>query len=285
MTRGFNIRLVLSILWVALVAGYWIWAAISFSGLYRWLAEWQIAQFGGYYERATATLPALLMAGPALTYLRRRSQHAQAQAAAELGPAVAEGRRLRRQVWGTVAFGLVAMSVGAGAFLLSQGVPDGSGPAMMFDAATLGSGPVPQDRVTIRGEVDPEASVALVETRGVTSHNAVYAGFRPEGENAKDAPIRLFIERSAGSGPMVDQGFLPDQTGFLVENGLPDQAQREFEARGIRLASPYYVLRTSRTARRDNYYIVAAIAGFLGFVCLLVAGIMAIQGRALLRRA
>ena len=128
-------------------------------------------------------------------------------------------------------------------------------------------------------------SVAMVETRGVTTHNAVFAGFRPEGEKAKDAPIRLFIERSTGSGPIVDQAFLPDQTGFLVENGLPDLALREFETRGIRLASPHYVLRTSAGARRDTYYIVAAVAGFLGFVCLLVAGIMAIQGRALLRRA
>jgi len=285
MKRGGNLPLVLSILWVALVGGYWFWAAISYSGLYRWLAEWQIAQFGGYYERATAILPAMLMAAPALTHLRRRAQIAEAEAAAQLGPAVAEGRRLRRSVWGTAAFGLVAMLVAGGVYLYSLGVPDGSGPAVPFDAATLGSVPVPQDRVAIRGEVDPEASVAMVETHGVTERNAVFAGFRPEGENAKDAPIRLFIERSTGSGPMVDQAFLPEQTGYLVENGLPDLALREFETRGIRLASPHYVLRTSAGARRDTYYVVAAVAGLLGFVSLLVAGIMAIQGRALLRRA
>lgn len=286
MKRDGTIRLILSILWVTLVAGYWFWAAISFSGLYSWLAEWQTAQFGGYYERATAILPALLMAAPALVYLRRRAEVAQAEAAAQLGPEVAEARRLRRSVRGTAAFGLVAILVGAGAYLLSLNVPDGSGPAVPFDAATLGSGPVPQDRVTIRGEVGSEASLALVETRGITTHNAVYAGFRPEGESAKDAPIRLFIERSTGSSePTIGQGFLPDQTGFLVENGLPYPALREFEARGIRLASPYYVLRTSAGARRDNYYVVAAVAGFLGFVCLLVAAMMAFQGRALLRRA
>jgi hypothetical protein len=286
MKREGTIRLILSGLWVALVAGYWAWAAISFSGLYRWLAEWQVAQWGGYYERATATLPALLMAAPAFVYLRRRAENAQAEAAAQLGPEVAEGRRLRRSVRGTAAFGLVAILVGAGAYLLSLSVPDGSGPAVPFDVATLGSGPVPQERVTIRGEVDPEASVAVVETRGVSSRNAVYAGFRPEGESAKDAPVRLFIERSTGSSePTIAQGFLPDQTGFLVENGLPDPALREFEAQGIRLASPHYVLRTSAGARRDTYYVVAAVAGFLGFVCLLVAGLMAFQGRAVLRRA
>jgi hypothetical protein len=279
-------KLILSGLWVALVAGYWGWAAITYSGLYRWLADWQVAQWGGYYERGTAILPALLMAAPALTYLRRRSEIAQAEAEAELGPAVAEGRRIRRAVWGTAGFGLVALLVGGGAFLLSQNVPDGSGPAAPFDAASLGRVPLPKDRVTIRGEVDPEASVALVETRGVTSRNAVYVGFRPEGENAKGAPVRLFIERSTGSSaPTISQGFLPQQTGFLVENGLPEPALREFAARGIPLASPHYVLRTSPGARRETYYVVAAVAGFLGFVCLLVAGIMAFQGRALLRRA
>jgi len=169
---------------------------------------------------------------------------------------------------------------------LSQNVPDGSGPATPFDAATLGSASLPSGLVTIRGDVDPEASVALIETRSGSSRGVVYAGFHPEGEDAKAAPVRLFIERSTGSGtPTVSQGFLPDQTGFLVENGLPDAALRDFEARGIRLGSPHYLLRTSRGARRDTYYVVAAVAGFLGFVCLLVAGIMAIKGRALLRRA
>jgi hypothetical protein len=286
MKREGTVWLILSGLWVTLVVAYWVWAAIGFSGLYRWLAEWQIAQFGGYYERATATLPALLMAAPAIAYLRRRAAVAQAESAAQLGSEIAEARRIRRSVRGSAAFGLVAILVGAGAFLLSQGVPDGSGPAVPFDAATLGNGPVPQDRVTIRGEVDPEASVSVVETRGVTSHNAVYAGFRPEGESAKGAPIRLFIERSTGSSaPTVAQGFLPDQTGFLVENGLPDPALREFEARGISLASPHYVLRTSPNARRDIYYVVAGVAGIMGFIFMLTAGIIAIRDRAKLRRA
>jgi len=286
MKREGTIRLILSGLWIALVTAYWAWAAISFSGLYRWLAEWQIAQFGGYYERATATLPAILMAAPAIAYLRRRSEAAEAEAAAELGSEVAEARRIRRSVWGSAGFGLVAMLIGLGAFLLSQGVPDGSRPAVPFDAAALGSGPIPQDRVAIRGEVDPEASVAIVETSGVTTHNAVYAGFRPEGESAKGAPVRLFIERSTGSSaPTVSQAFLPEQTGFLVENGLPDTAVREFAARGIALASPHYVLRTSAGARRDIYYVVAGVSGVMGFIFMLVAGIIAIRDRAKLRRA
>jgi hypothetical protein len=286
MSKSGSVWLVLSGLWVALVAGYWGWAAINYSGLYRWLAEWQIGHIGGYYERATAILPALLMAGPALTYLRRRAQVAQAEAAARLGPDVAEGRRIRRSIWGSLAFGLAALLVAGGAFLLSQNVPDGSGPALPFDAASLGSGPVPEGRVAIRGAVDPEASVAVTETRSMTSRNAVYAGFRGDGENAKEAPLRLFIERSTGdSAPTVMQSFQPEQTGFLVENGLPDPALREFEARGIRLASPHYVLRTSPGARRDIYYVVTGIAGVFGFICLLVAGIIAIRDRALLRRA
>jgi hypothetical protein len=285
MSKSGSVRLIVSGLWVSLVVGYWIWAVVNYSGLYRWLAEWQIAQFGGYYERATAILPALLMSGPALVYLRRRAENAQAEAAAQLGAEVAEGRRLRRSIWGTAAFGLVAILIGGGAFLLSQSVPDGSGPATPFDAATLGSAPLPSGLVAIRGEVDSDASVIVTETRSGSSRGTAYAGFRPEGENAKEAPIRLFVERSTGSGPpTMSQGFLPEQTGFLVENGLPDAVVRELEGRGTRLASPYYVLRTSAGARRDTYYVVAAVAGFLGLVCLLVAGIMAIQGRAVLRR-
>jgi hypothetical protein len=287
MKREGSIWLILSILWVALVSGYWLWAAISFSGLYRWLAEWQTAQFGGYYERATAILPALLIAGPAIVYLQRRAAVAKAEADAQLGPVVAEGQRLRRQVKWSAIFGVFAMLVGAGAYLLSLNVPDGSGPAVPFDAATLGSGPVPRERVTIRGEVVPEAGISVVETRAITTRSAVYAGFRPEGEaGGKNAPIRLIVERETGGGtPTVNQAFLPEQTGFLIENGLPDQALREFAAQSIPLASPHYLLRTSPGARIDIYYIVAALAGFFGFVCVLVAGMMAFQGRAILRRA
>jgi hypothetical protein len=44
------------------------------------------------------------------------------------------------------------------------------------------------------------------------------------------------------------------------------------------------VLITREGGGRDTYYIVAALAGFLGLVCLIVAGIMAVQGRRLMER-
>ena len=107
--------------------------------------------------------------------------------------------------------------------------------------------------------------------RGADERLIFYAGFRLEGED-KDAPLRLFVERNAPAPEALTtlQAFLPEQTGYLVENGLPDEALAELRARGVEVASPHWVLKTGDLARREPFYIAAALGGFVGLVCLLV---------------
>ena len=71
-------------LWVGLVAAYLAWGAATYSGLYRWLAELQLAQSGAYYQGWTAMVPGFVLATPALLYIKRHSQIA--EASAERGP-------------------------------------------------------------------------------------------------------------------------------------------------------------------------------------------------------
>ena len=42
-----KLLIALSVLWIAVVGVYMIWGVFNYAGLYRWLAEWQIAQWGG----------------------------------------------------------------------------------------------------------------------------------------------------------------------------------------------------------------------------------------------
>ena len=275
--------LAISWLWLAIVIGYSIWGAVTFSGLYRWVAELQIDRLGGYSEKWTAILPGMLLAAPALWYLRRRAAIA-AAAAPRSGPG-AEAQGARRMALVLGAIGLVSALVGAGAFLISQSVPDGSEPAMPFDAATLGTAPAPAGRVVIRGEADPAVTTGVTETGRINTRATIYAGFRADGE-AKGAPIRLFIERDFGDSAdaATDQFFLPEQTGYLVEDGLPALAMHDLEARGIQVARPNYVLRTHALSRRDVYYVVAGLGGFFAVLLLAMAGALALRARLVARR-
>jgi hypothetical protein len=268
--------LALSWLWVAAVIGYMIWGAFAYAGLYRWLAELQLVQWGGYYRKWTAALPGILLSLPALAYIGHRTR---VRGAAEAASPVAQARTIGRTARYTMVLGLVGMLIGGGAFAISLTLPDGSEPAAPIDGARLGSGPAPAAKVRIRGTDDPSARIQYLQ-RGADERIIFHAGFRLDGEG-KDAPLRLFIERNAPGPEALTtlQAFLPEQTGYLVENGLPEGALAELRGRGLQVASPHYVLRTGDLARREPYHIVAAVAGFTGLVCLLVGFAGSLQAR------
>lgn len=275
-----GLLMTLSGVWIALVAGYMIWCLINDAGLYRWLADLEVAQFGGYYPKWTAILPALLLCSPALWYLRRQAEIA--QATQPTGPA-ADGARLGRSARNLAMIGVATGLIGTGAYVWSQTLPDGSEEAVPFNVSVLGTGaPVPTHKIRITGDVDPDATTGVTESGGAVDNATMYAGFRAEGAaGAKDAPLNLFVERRMGGSAdaAVLQGFMPDQEGYLVENGLPSLALRDLETRNIRIATPHYVLRPGNTTRRDPYYIAAALGGLLCAVCLILALITGIKAR------
>jgi hypothetical protein len=282
--RG-NLWLAASWAWLLLLFAYFIWGLVGERGLYGWLVDWQVQRWGYYHPALTGGIPILLLGAPALWYIRRRDAERRALEAAQ-GPA-GEARRFGRNARTFSLAGLVCLAVAAGAVMLSRSAPDAYAPPVPFDAATLGAGPVPEGRVQVRGEIDPDAGTGVVESGRSLDRTTYYVGFRPDGA-PKDAPLALFIARSAGSGadPATAQGFYPEQDGWLVENGLPPLARRDLESRGIGIADPHWVLDPGGGATpRDTYYIIAFVAGLVGFA-LLVAGFAAfLQARRRLRAA
>jgi hypothetical protein len=268
--------LALSWLWIAVVAGYMAWGAIYEAGLMRWLSAWQLDHWGVYYPERTAFVAGFLLAAPAFWFIRRRAVIARAREGS--GPG-AEARRTGRSARNAAIAGVLAALVAGGAFALSQCVPDGSEKATPFDGARLGDGPAPVGKVRIAGQIEPEARTDYSET-GARPRVVHYVGFRPDGV-ARDAPLRLFVERNVEGREQLRtvQAFLPEQTGYLVENGIPPLALRSLEAQGVRVASPHYLLRTGDLARREPYYITAAVAGLLALACLVVAAIGGLQAR------
>ena len=275
--------LILSWLWVLAVGAYMTWSLFAFEGLYRWLAEWQMDHWGQYYRKATAVLPGLILALPGLAYI---GHWARARRKLADGSKAAQARIIGRNAKVTLVIGLIGLVVGGTAFWLSQGLPDGSEPAQPLDLAQLGSGPAPRTKVRIEGRLDPGASTGVARG-GVEDTVTYYAAFRAD-DDAKNAPVRLFIERATRPEDLNTlQGFMPEQTGYLVENGVPERALAELRQRGVAVTSPHYLLQTRAGSFREPYYITAALAGFIGFVCLIIgiAGLLQARRRAWLSTA
>lgn len=278
MEQGHNKALILvSALWIAAVSAYMGWGAINHSGLYRWLADLQIAQSGGYYPRWTGILPALLLSAPAIWVLRRAAERGEDEQAAA-GPA-GEGQRLAKGARNMGISGVVVGIAAIGAFIFAQSLPDGSEPAQPFNLSALGGGgPVPSHKISIRGTVDEEGTTGVTESGQGSERNVMYAGFRPD-DAPKDAPLSLFVERNMGGNATVLQGFLPEQEGYLVENGLPALALADLEARGVRIARPHYLLRPPGDGPRTPFYAAAAVGGLLAIFLLIVAVVAALRAR------
>jgi len=254
-----------------------LWGMVTYAGLYRWLAELQIERSGEYYSELTAVVPGFILAAPALWYIRIQLQIR--KALEETGPAV-EASRTRRTAKIMAVAGVVLGLASAGAYTLSQQVPDGSEAALPLNAANLGPTPLPKSKVAMLGDVDPDASSAVSETGRYLDSNTIYIGFRPKGSLAAE-PVRFFLERHVGGsdGLATAQMFAPEQTGYLIENGVPALAIQDLEKNGIVIASPHYLLRTGDDALREPHYVTAGLTGVMAFAFLLVAAIWAFKGR------
>jgi hypothetical protein len=281
--RTQRLLLILSWLWLLAVGGYMIWSTLEYEGIYRWLAEWQMEHWGQYYRKATAAFPFFILGLPALAYLGHLSR---ARNQLSANSVAAQARTTGRTARIAFVIGLLGIIVGGIAFWLAQGQPDGSEAAVRFDLARLGSDPVPQTRVRIEGRLDPDASTGVARG-GVEDTVTYYAAFRA-GDEAKGAPVRLFIERATRPEDLNRmQGFMPEQTGYLVENGVPERALAGLRQRGVAVASPHFLLKTRAGSFRDSYYVTAALSGFIGLVCLIVgiAGFLQARRRAWLATA
>lgn len=270
-----NKSLVWAWLWVAGVVGYMLWSMLSFTGLYRSLAEMQIARWNKYYEFATLGIPLLALAGPALSWIRREKM-----AGARVGGVPDKAAAMRSLARTLFVIGVVFALASFATWKYSQSLPDGSEPAEPIDLAAIAQGQIPITKIALKGKVLPDISVTVGEKSRTIDINTTYVGFLPEGAAANE-PVRVFVERYIGASANLGttQAFMPQQTGYLVANGLPPLAILDLKRRGVALASPVYLLRPGSVARREPFYIVASLCGLMGFTTFAVGGIVLFQRR------
>lgn len=283
MPQNSSLRFWLALGWMALVIGWAWWEYSHYSGLYRWLAEWQIEKWGGYEKMWTAAIPAFILMIPAFRVLRERELLNQASLIAGDDPVPI----LRRVRTGMLICGVVLTLVAGGAWLYSQQLPDRSDPPVTVDLAALGDAAPPAGSAIFAHAV-PDTGRALQMEEAFRSrsadidHQTIYVPVLAEGA-AQDAPVRFFIDRASYAftdsqeAPRVNVFLADHMQGVLVENGLPADVVAAFEKQGLPIASPHYLMTTNSVGGRQNYYITAALAGFGAFILFLLSAVQSVS--------
>lgn len=278
--------MILCWLWIAVVAAYMIWGWTQYSGLFKWLAELQTARFGKYFPAMTAMIPGFVMAGSALSWLGKQSR---AAIAGQDGPfdLVANARRNARIA---LVLAPVCALIAAGAYLLSTRLPDDNGLPARVDIAALGDAAPPLGHVTLIGMIDTDRATGMTEDKKAQTDESFYVPVMAktaDGRIDTGMPVRFFIEREthlyAGEA-QTQQAFIGDQSGMLVENGLPGELLDLYAKNGVTLAEPHYLLVSSAEDVATPYYVVAALGGFFAIILLIIGPIMVASARKMARQ-
>ncbi|HSU16428.1 hypothetical protein [Longimicrobium sp.] len=230
------------VVWMA-VTLYW---AITYSGPYRWLSEWQMRQFGHYLQFVSMGVPLLAGWGATALVLRRVLP-----ARLHAGDASAGARTLVERF-----DGLLGAKAGAAAiFLLFAGLAL----HVRNEAASYGvlrqvtaddmAGPVASRWVEITGWPDTRS---VTETKNGDEH--VYFGLRSARDAADDALVPVFVEgrpeeladrvRRNMDGSVTIRG--------LVWRSMEAPVRRYMEEQGVKLALDPWVLNPLQTPEQQG---------------------------------
>lgn len=262
--------LVLCWAWIVFCAAYLAYGYATYSGLYRWLAALQISLVDRYVIALTGIVPFLLLSAPALSILRRHYLAGRDENGA-VGPS-AKAARARRSAIVLVAIGALCFILSGATFLIGQSNAVPAGSPVNVDLNALGTGPLPEGRVTLRGNVLVDRGVTTITQGSWQTSENFYAPVV-----ANDQPVagpggyRIFVARStvrSGRQPALRQTFIGTETGILIRGGLPAEVRAILTQSGVRIAEPHWLL-SPPSAASDTYYTAAATAGLIGLILLI----------------
>jgi len=280
----------LAIVYAAAVAAYVVYGWVSYAGLYRWFAEWQMAQFGYYNGRITLLVPllALLLIGAGIGRVLGISvpfATRPASAPTRARPASGLGR-------GLAILGLAAIVVAAGAGALGY---QKSMRANVSEVVDLSAHQVPQST---------HLRLTAVARPGLLTQFRIKAGgfdqtdtFLPltAADWKQGDPVVYFLKTNISAYLLPNGGgvimlnrttapFAITEEGVLLRDDLPGPIAELYRKDGIALGAPVFVLDAiNKAADVTIYWMVAAGGGVAGFFLLVTAAALA-QRQRLLRR-
>jgi hypothetical protein len=278
-----TVRRSLAIVWVIGAFLVMLWCWMSFSGPYRWFAEWQMQQFGSYELKLTLFGPLIVLLIPVGFLVGWGPLAGSRGTTPEVR--VANARRNARTI---ALLGLAALAIGAaggGLGYLKLQTPL-THADLVLNAGTEVSPAA--DLVTVTAIARPDLIVSYEETiAGVTNQWSFVPLVAPAWRHGD--PIRYLLKTNqtgwsppAGTGGssmphMLVSGNPPfrmiTEPSVLAQHGLPGAVQVEYEKAHIPLDPTVAVVEQSEAEVFTPYWITAGIGGLIGF-CLLVGGLI-----------
>jgi hypothetical protein len=261
------------------LTAYW-WA--TYSGLYRLLAEWQLARSGAYGVELTGAFTALALLVPALVIIAiigASREGERGQTHSDRLVAEDKARRDRINAWirehrrrvTALAGGAVGAVWGAG--MIASGLL--AGPRVPLDVAALEAGATPPGRyVELTGRILPAQAVAVSTSRGGEML------FVPV-VSAPGAPVRVYLKTSVDWARSHRRDIASRRyQGLFDARALPGVAVTSFTDRGQPPAESYWVLNVHNTpAKQINDGGIMVVLG------LVIAGVAALVWLMKSRRA
>ena len=252
--------------WGALALVFLIWEGLIYSGLVRWVAEWEFANLGAYYPGATLLVLVLLIASPLMLlafWARRRQRRDLAAAPFDPRVLLSQMRRFAR-VFTAVAAGLLGLSATAMLYAFAT-EPAARTPRLV----TLGrdDGGLPASvAAVLRGDVLADRQVTYVSDVILARSLIRLAPIVPAGQRPQ--VLRFFVQLETPNPPR-GAGF----SGVLRRGALPGAVATLYRGAGYRVADDAYVLFRDDDQHARPYYTLALQLAWAGLAAGLIAGI------------
>ena len=278
-----SVRRILGLIWAIGMFALMLWGWASYSGPYRWAAEWQLAHFGSYAEKITIFGPLIVLLIPAGFLGGWGPLIPPAVTTPEVR--VANARRNARIV---AVLGVVALAIGAVGGAL--GYQKMNTPPTRADLVLVtGAEPAPDaDLVTVTGIALTDLIVGYTETIGGSTHHWSFVPLVAQGWRSGE-PIRVLLRTNqtawmppAGTDGsrmprMLQHGNPPfrmtTQPSVLKRHALPGIVRAEYEKAHIPLDPSIAVAEQSVSEVYAPYWMTAAGGGLVG-ICLLMTGLI-----------
>jgi hypothetical protein len=251
--------------WCGASFGYGLYAWLSYSGPFRWLADFEIEHFGSYQERLTAiavSLMTLVLSAPLFflidRVIRRRPS---LQPAPMTAVPIGKGPVTKTQVRAILVLGLGAIVVAACAGVLGYRKLQ---EPVTFEPLNLADGIQPRSsHFELTGMAVPSMQIAFTG-RDITT---TYMPLVPPQWHKGD-PVVYFLSRDGDHLDSDSHSFQIRQQGVLIRDDLPGAVASRYEKHGIKLGTPPMVLYTAEHDDLIPYWITAALGGCFGLFLL-----------------
>jgi hypothetical protein len=278
------IGLALTVVWTPVASIYTFYAWITYTGLYRWLAEWHMEGTGRYSPTETLfDLLGLLIGPPVAVILllnklgvlpdEPAAQRTTVPAAkAPVSPAAAVPARCARTLERTVIgilVALAAIAVGSGSIWYEQSQEPTS-----YESVNLDDRRAPRSsNVELTGTVRADLIIEFEEEHEKYTYVPLTSADWRKGQ-----PITYFVMLHYAAEPETLPATMT-QKGLLNRNDLPGAVAAAFEKHGYVLASPTLVLDVGASSSDQYIYIALGSASLpaVALMFLLLGGLARIK--------